>query len=84
MDEQIEYLRRHGISAAVVAKDKDTETGAQMENITYWYTSPEMILGQDKWRKILKSPLFQLKMRLVVIDEAHLVTQWWVVLFTYN
>ncbi|XP_062615259.1 ATP-dependent DNA helicase RecQ-like [Saccostrea cucullata] len=40
------------------------------------FGSPELLVGDDKWREVLRNPIFTSKHQLIVVDEAHTVIQW--------
>ena len=53
-----------------------TEADVQAGKFTHLYTSPEAVIGVDRWRRILaESPLSE-QVVAVVIDEAHYVYKW--------
>ena len=37
------------------------------------YISPEMLLGDDRWRDMLVCPVYTEKVKAMVLDEAHCV-----------
>lgn len=42
----------------------------------FGFGSPELLVGNEKWREVIKSQSFQNSHRVTVIDEAHTVVQW--------
>ena len=40
------------------------------------YSSPESLLGNNKWRDMLSSPVYQKSLVAIVVDEAHCVDSW--------
>ena len=40
------------------------------------YISPELLMVNLKWREMLRSVVFQTKLKGFIIDEAHCVTKW--------
>ena len=76
MEEQTSYLQEKGISAVMLNKDKRLDLAAKAGEYQYIFGSPELFLGQDDWREILKSDEFQRRVKLIAIDEAHLIEQW--------
>ena len=80
MVDQVSELKTRGIQAAILSGNRDveprltaTETDVQEEKFTHLYTSPEAVIGVDRWR--LESPLSE-QVIAVVIDEAHCVYKW--------
>ena len=54
-EEQCQYLKGVGISAAILGK-KDEETPAIMDgDMQYVFASPEQLLGEEKWRSMVRS-----------------------------
>lgn len=37
-----------------------------------------MLLASNKWREMLKSIVYQEKLKLIAVDEAHTVLQWYI------
>ena len=40
------------------------------------FAHPEVVIGSRKIAKLLKNPAFKRKVRVIVVDEAHLVIDW--------
>ena len=40
------------------------------------YSSPEQLLQRSKWREMLQSEVYQKNLVAIVVDEAHCVKQW--------
>ena len=78
MEEQVKHLNSLGITAVMLAKDKKEEMDAKTGKFQYIFGSPEILLGRDDWRSTLKTKLFQNRIKLIAIDEAHLVIKWYV------
>jgi ATP-dependent DNA helicase RecQ len=77
VEDQVNMLNSLGIKAVMLGKndviDSKARTTAEFQ---YVYASPEILLGRNEWRTALKSPAYQDKVKLLVVDEAHLVIQW--------
>eukprot|EP00794_Sanderia_malayensis_P004964 gene4964-5610_t len=74
MIDQVTKLKQSSdLTAAAICKGQDSEVLADIENgdISIIYASPESILGNDRWRRMLASPHFQENCEILVIDEAH-------------
>lgn len=72
MSEQIERLDKLGYRAVQISNDTDREA---VTNGYFLFVS-EYLVGDDKWRDVLRSPIFTSKHHLIVVDEAHTVIQW--------
>ena len=75
MKEQVAFLNSKGITATYIGSDSDYE---QIMNgsFTIIFTSPEMIIANEKWRDALKETK---DIKLLVVDEAHTVIRWYVI-----
>jgi superfamily II DNA helicase RecQ len=76
--EQAEYITRIGGRPCFLSAD--TISNKALEDIqkgrfTHVLISPELAIG-DKFHPTAINPLFKQQLALVVIDEAHLVSQW--------
>lgn len=40
------------------------------------FGSPESFINNSNWREMLKSEIYQSKLQLIAVDEAHTVIQW--------
>lgn len=76
--EQEEYIRRIGGKPCFLNSETINEkllTQIQKGHFTHILISPELAIG-DKFRTTACNPSFKSKLALVVVDEAHLVSQW--------
>lgn len=76
MADQINYLRGLGIKAASIGDDNEENKKILNGEFTLVYTSPESLLGNSKWRNMLKSRTYQESLIGIVVDEAHCISQW--------
>ena len=40
------------------------------------YISPELLMVNLKWREMLRSTIYQTKLKAFIVNEAHCVTKW--------
>ena len=40
------------------------------------FFTPESVLNHKRWRNLLRSEIYMRRLRVIVIDEAHTVTEW--------
>ena len=40
------------------------------------YATPESLLKNERWRRMLSSNLYQQKVCAIAVDEAHVIKQW--------
>ena len=78
MLDQVEQLKKTGVSAAAVFEGQSEEIlkGVEIGEFSLVYSSPESMLSTEKWRQILTSSEFRKRCEVVVIDEAHCVIHW--------
>lgn len=75
MSEQIERLNKLRYRDVQISNDKD-RLAVTNGYFQFVFGSPEYLVGDDKWRDVLRSPIFTSKHHLKVVDEAHTVIQW--------
>ena len=76
-------LKTRGVQAAILSGNRDveprlaaTEADVQAGKFTHLYTSPEAVIGVDRWRRMLAENPLSEQVVAVVIDEAHCVYKW--------
>ena len=78
MKEQVEILNALGFKATYIGRD-DTEQASLLDgHFDFIFGSPESIVGNERWRGMIRSPVYQEKLKLLVTDEAHTVVDWYV------
>ncbi|KAK3104602.1 hypothetical protein FSP39_005949 [Pinctada imbricata] len=75
MKEQTSYLRSVGFKATYIGLDDKEEEDIMQMSHDFLFSSPESILGVQKWRDTVNGPAGE-RIRLLVIDEAHTVIHW--------
>ena len=73
-DSHILGLKEHGVPACLLADDDLLEDDVASQSIVF--TSPELIVREEKWRKVLQSESFQDRLFGLVTNEAHVVAKW--------
>ncbi|XP_056016425.1 ATP-dependent DNA helicase RecQ-like [Ostrea edulis] len=76
MKEQCEKLQNMGFKASYIGKDLQDTDLLEQGLYDFVFGSPEVFLNNSKWRTMLKSDIYQIKLQLIAVDEAHTVTQW--------
>ena len=74
IDSHIQELKDHGISACSLTDQDILVEDVAKHSIVF--TSPELIVREEKWRKVLQSKPFQDRLFGLVTDEAHVVPKW--------
>ena len=76
--DQTECLRQVGISCISLS---DTSTQGEIDLVvggfySVVYATPELLLKNERWRRMLSSDLYQQKVCAIAVDEAHVIKQW--------
>ncbi|KAJ8310854.1 hypothetical protein KUTeg_012719 [Tegillarca granosa] len=77
MKEQVIFLNAMGFSATYIGRDKKENVGIEDGKFTFVFSSPEILLGDQKWRNVMLSN--RPKLRLIVSDGADTMLQWCIV-----
>ena len=59
MEEQVQLLRKKGISAAFIGESDESDKLIAAGEFSVMFGSPEALVGQSKWRKVLQTTPFQ-------------------------
>ena len=78
IDDQIQYLRGLGLSSVSLSHIKTEEEIKEVEKglFSIVYATPEGLLKNERWRQMLKSETYKLKLCALAVDEAHVIKQW--------
>lgn len=66
-------LNKIGFKATYLGKDSAENEKIEQGSYDFIFGSPEMFVGNQKWRELLLSSVYQNKLKLIVVDEAHTV-----------
>ena len=82
MKDQVSDLGCKQISAVQVTSSMDEVVESEILDgkFSIIYISPELLLRKFKWREMLRSDLFQQRLVGFIVDEAHCVKKWYVIL----
>ena len=78
MKEQCDFLMNLGFTATYIGKDDGENSGILAGQYEFVFTSPESLLGVPMWREMLSNETT----RLLVVDEAHTVLHWYLLICT--
>ena len=86
MQDQVKKLSSLGLKAAFVGPEQDPTILQDIEQgkFTYVYLSPESALTTERWRNTLESEIYQENLIGVAVDEVHCVTEWGIVVFSFE
>ena len=74
VESHIQELPNYGILSCYLGDDGLIEEEISQHSIVF--TSPELIVREERWRKLLQSQEFQDNLFGLVTDEAHVVPKW--------
>ena len=71
--DQVQCLERKGIKASFIGEGQEQANLQKVFNgeTNIVYSSPEAVLGNDQWREMVSSPIYQRNVIAVAVDEAH-------------
>jgi len=77
IEDQIHSLRHLGIKC-ISLTDTTEEERKQVErgDFTVVYTTPEGLLKNERWRRMISSDVYSQKLCAIAVDEAHVIKQW--------
>ena len=87
MKDQVTRLYSLGVSA--IALNDITSDSIEKKVVNGYYSvvygSPELWLGDERWRKMVSGSVYRKNVKAVAVDEAHIVSHWYVLYFSkYN
>ena len=80
MKDQVSLLLSRGINVAWLNNDLSETDKRRVESGKYSivYGSPESWLGDTRWRKMLTFETYKNSVRVVAVDETHVICLWYV------
>ena len=79
MQDQVKYLKSIGITAEYIGEDQqdeDAKKAVERGECQIVFGSPESFLCSDRWRKMLSSTVYEERLCLIAVDEAHCISHW--------
>lgn len=76
MDEQVSFLTNKGITSSYIGKSDTSDNDIVHGRCQIVFGSAEKVAGEEKWRKVWQTSLYQDRLYAIVVDEAHTVNQW--------
>lgn len=73
-------LNKLGFKTTYLGKGSAENDKIEQGSYDFLFGSPEMCVGNQKWIDLLSS-VYQNKLKLIVVDEAHTVIQWYFISF---
>ena len=84
-----QVTRPHFLEVSAIALNDMTSDTIEKKVVNGYYSvvygSPELWLGDERWRKMVAGSVYRKNVKAVAVDEAHIVSQWYVLYFSkYN
>ncbi|XP_041357539.1 Bloom syndrome protein homolog [Gigantopelta aegis] len=76
MSDQCRKLTELDFRATYILKDVSETEAIQRGYFEFVFGSPEMLVSITEWRDMLKSTIYQDRLKMIVVDETHTVIQW--------
>ena len=83
IQDQVNTLQKLGISAvslsSVVEDEDDLENkikDVECGRFSVVYATPEALMLNERWRRMLTNPLYSSRLCAIAVDEAHVIKQW--------
>lgn len=76
MSDQCKQLENLGFHATFIGKDVSENDSIENGMCDFVFWSPQILVADTKWREIIKSHAYQIKLKLLIVDEAHTIIQW--------
>ena len=77
MKDQVDSFKKKGIRSVYVSPtDEEAKLSVLSGEFQLVYISPETLITDRQWRKILESSFFSENLVGLVVDEAHCVKKW--------
>ena len=79
MQDQVKFLKSVGLAAEFIGEnqnDEEAKKAVKKGDCQIVFGSPESFLCSDRWRKMLSSEVYEERLCLIAIDEAHCISHW--------
>ena len=84
MKDQVRQMTERNVSAVYVGEaESATETQVCEGQFQLVYVSPEALLTNPTWRDMLQSSMYQSNLVALIVDEAHCVKKWLVIVLSF-
>ena len=72
----IKQLEHRGISCTCLSGEDADQDDAFAGRYSFIFANPEALILNEKWRKMLQTPVYQKNLFGIVADEAHVIPKW--------
>ena len=76
MEDQVKFLKSTGVTAEFIGEDQQDKKAVERGDCQVVFGSPESFLSSNRWRKMLSSTVYEQRLCLIAVDEAHCISHW--------
>lgn len=78
MESHVRELTKRGFTAICLSKDSAIKEKQEIlgGKYSFVFASPESVILNDQWRKMLQSDIYRENLFGIVTDEAHVIPKW--------
>ena len=74
IESHMKELRQRSISCTCLSRNDADQDGAYNGDYSFVFANPEALVLNEKWRKIIQTPVYQTNLFGIVADEAHVIS----------
>ena len=76
IERHMKQLEHRGISCTCLSGNDADQDGAFTGRYSFIFANPKVLILNEKWGKMLQTPVYQKKLFGIVADEAHVILKW--------
>ena len=76
IESYMKELRQRSISCTCLSGNDADQGGAYNGDYFFVFANPEALVLNEKWRKMIQTPVYQTNLFGIVADEAHVIPKW--------
>ena len=76
IESHMKELRQRSISCTCLSGNDADQDGAYNGDYSFVFANPETLVLNEKWRKMIQTPVYQTNPFGIVADEAHVIPKW--------
>ena len=76
IESHMKELRQRSISCTCLSGNDADQDGAYNGDYSVVFANPEALILNEKWRKMIQTPVYQTNLFGIVADEAHVIPKW--------
>ena len=76
IESHMKELRQRSISCTCLSGNDADQDGAYNDDYSFVFANPEALVLNEKWRKMIQTPVYQTNLFGIVADEVHVIPRW--------